>query len=84
MGFLSDVGQFVENVNGSQSVAAELAKRLRDLADAIEHRVEIVQSAADTMAYDFITSRMPPRDNSIPLQGTLWFAAIGISRSFVF
>jgi len=67
-GFLSSVGEFTGTADGSKMVATELAKKLRDLADAVEQRVEIVQAAADTMAYDFLTSRMPPMADCSPPQ----------------
>ena len=70
LGFLSRVGKFTGNEECCHAVARDLAQRLRDLAAAVEAKPEIVQSAADVMAYTFMAHRMPPSDDLLSPSGT--------------
>jgi len=69
MNFLSAAGKFTGNSETSRTAAADLARRIRELADWIEAKPEIVDSAADILGFQFITSRMPPDDELLPLNG---------------
>lgn len=70
LGFLSQIGQYTGTNEKAKDMAKQLAKRLRDLADAVENKPEMVQRATDLMSFDFMISRMPPNEDQIPQQGS--------------
>lgn len=63
------VGRYVGSQESAKVASNTLAKKLRILADSVESKPEILQSTVDLMAYQFLTSRMPPPDSFIPEQG---------------
>ncbi|CAL8464436.1 g3971 [Coccomyxa elongata] len=52
--------------DGARSAAASLAQGLRRLADAVECDPAMLSMAADSMAVDFMASRLPPKEGSLP------------------
>jgi len=66
---MPNVGRYVGSQESAQIASNTLAKKLRILADSVESKPEILQSTVDLMAYQFLTSRMPPPDSFIPDQG---------------
>ncbi|BDA49680.1 Ribosomal oxygenase 2 [Coccomyxa sp. Obi] len=48
------------------SAAASLAQGLRKLADAVERDPALLSMAADSMAVDFMASRLPPKEGNLP------------------